>query len=228
LRILKEGGNCKFIEEVEHRTFSGEQAVARGQTVLYITERCVFRLTAGGLEVIEIAPGIDLERDVLAQMRFAPLVSPNLKLMDARIFRPATMGLREDILFLPLDQRMQFDARRGVFYINFEGYEVRHRADVEDIRDAVARHLEPLGKRVPTIVNYDNFSIAPELMDEYIAMVRDLTQRFYSRVTRYTASTFMRSYFGQALRTQITDPALYATSEEALSELLNAPGPDGS
>jgi propionate CoA-transferase len=223
LRILKEGGACKFVEEVEHRTFSGEQAMARGQTVLYITERCVFRLAQGGLEIIEIAPGIDIERDVMAQMRFRPAVSPALKLMDARIFRPGLMGLREDILFLPLDQRMDYDARRGVFFINFEGYEVKSAADIEAIRQAVASHLAPLGKKVPTVVNYDNFAIAPELLDQYIAMVRDLTNRFYSRVTRYTASTFMRSYFGQALRTQITDPALYATSEEALSQLLNAP-----
>ena len=73
---------------------------------------------------------------------------------------------------------------------------------------------------MPAIVNYDNFSIAPELMDDYIAMVRGLTERFYSHVTRYTTSTFMRSYFGRALRAQDAEPALYATPEEALSQLM--------
>jgi len=223
LNIVREGSACKFVEEVEHRTFSGAYAVERGQVALYITERCVFQLTATGLEVIEIAPGVDLERDIMGQMRFRPQVSPTLKLMDARIFRHAPMGLRDDILFLPLPQRVRYDGERDVFFINFEGLEVKTAADIENIRLTVAQNLAPLKRRVPAIVNYDNFSIAPELMDDYIAMVRDLTDRFYSRVTRYTTSTFMRSYFGQALRAHDAEPALYATPEEAMSQLMAGP-----
>ncbi len=98
LKILKEGGMAKFVPEVEHRTFSGEYAFKRGQPVLYITERCVFRLTADGLELIEIAPSIDLERDILGQMAFRPAISPQLKTMDARIFRDEPMNIRDDIL----------------------------------------------------------------------------------------------------------------------------------
>jgi propionate CoA-transferase len=98
--------------------------------------------------------------------------------------------------------------------------EIRTAAEIDEIHISVAQHLAPLQRKVPAIVNYDNFSIAPELMDDYIAMVRDLTQRFYSRVTRYTTSTFMRSYFGRALRAHDADPALYATPEEALSQLM--------
>jgi propionate CoA-transferase len=60
---------------------------------MYITERAVFKLTRAGLELIEIAPGVDLEKDVLQQMEFKPLISADLKLMDARIFRPEAMGL---------------------------------------------------------------------------------------------------------------------------------------
>ncbi|MBK8399716.1 MAG: acyl CoA:acetate/3-ketoacid CoA transferase [Propionivibrio sp.] len=98
LKILKEGGMAKFVPEVEHRTFSGEYAFKRGQPVLYITERCVFRLIADGLELIEIAPGVDLERDILAQMGFRPAISRQLKTMDARIFRNEPMDIRDDIL----------------------------------------------------------------------------------------------------------------------------------
>ncbi len=76
----------KFVDQVEHRTYAGEYAYARGQVALYVTERCVFRLIAGGLELIEIAPGVDLESDILAHMDFRPKVSGDLKLMDARIF----------------------------------------------------------------------------------------------------------------------------------------------
>lgn len=98
LSIAREGKSRKFVQEVEHRTFSGEQATKRGQTVLYITERCVFRLVEDGLELIEIAPGMDLERDILSQMDFRPRVAADLKLMDERIFRDAPMQLRQELL----------------------------------------------------------------------------------------------------------------------------------
>lgn len=93
LQILKEGTTRKFVSEVEHRTFSGAVAFRQGQRVLYITERCVFRLTETGLELIEIAPGIDLDRDVLAHMDFTPAIAPDLCLMPECIFREGPMGL---------------------------------------------------------------------------------------------------------------------------------------
>lgn len=93
LRILKEGTTRKFIQEVEHRTFSGEVAFRQGQRVLYITERCVFRLTGKGLELIEIAPGIDLDRDIFAHMDFTPAIAPDLRIMHECIFRQEPMGL---------------------------------------------------------------------------------------------------------------------------------------
>jgi len=93
LKILKEGATKKFVLEVEHRTFSGEVAFRSGQKVLYVTERCVFRLVEGGLELIEIAPGVDLELDILAQMDFVPAIADPLPLMNTAIFRPEPMGL---------------------------------------------------------------------------------------------------------------------------------------
>lgn len=93
LTILQEGRNKKFVQQVDQVTFSAKYAVEIGQPVLFITERAVLRLTKQGLELIEIAPGVELERDVLAQMDCMPVVSPDLKLMDERIFRDAPMGL---------------------------------------------------------------------------------------------------------------------------------------
>jgi propionate CoA-transferase len=72
--------------------------VAREQPVLYVTERCVFRLTPDGLELVEIAPGIDMERDIMANMAFRPHVSPELKQMDSRLFQEETMELHRDLL----------------------------------------------------------------------------------------------------------------------------------
>lgn len=93
LHIEREGQVRKFVSTVEQVSFSGRQARLRNQQVMFITERCVLRLESAGLIVTEIAPGVDLERDVLAQVAFPLRVSPDLRLMDARIFRPEPMGL---------------------------------------------------------------------------------------------------------------------------------------
>ena len=83
LRIVNDGKVTKFVQEVEHRTFSGDYAAKRGQPVLYVTERCVFELTHDGLELTEVAPGIDIERDILARMAFRPIIRRDPSVMDA-------------------------------------------------------------------------------------------------------------------------------------------------
>jgi propionate CoA-transferase len=97
LVIERDAGTPKFVEQVDHVTFSGATAVQAGQPVLYVTERCVFRLTPAGLELIEIAPGVDLERDILARMAFRPIINGQVTLMDSRIFRPARMALMDGV-----------------------------------------------------------------------------------------------------------------------------------
>jgi propionate CoA-transferase len=94
--IVHEGGARKFVREVEHRTFSGAEARGAGQRVLYVTERCVFRWCdpegASALELIEIAPGIDLQRDVLAHMDFRPRISADLQADGRALFAIETDG----------------------------------------------------------------------------------------------------------------------------------------
>ena len=94
LEIEQEGRYPKLVVEVEYVTFNAARAVRQGQQVFYITERAVFRLTPAGIELIEIAPGIDLERDVIGQMGFVPLVSPELRTMDAAMFGAEALGIR--------------------------------------------------------------------------------------------------------------------------------------
>ncbi len=217
LGIIKEGTTRKFVNEVEHRTFSGEYAAKSGREILYVTERCVFRLMQGAqslLELIEIAPGIDLQRDILAQMDFAPRISANLKTMDARIFVDATMDLRKDLLALPLDKRFMLDDSRNRFYINFEGLYINKPEQIEKIKELVIRRLSGRDKKVLAIVNYDNFSILPELMDKYADMVKDVVP-YYANVTRYTTSAFMRSKLGKALEKRHVAPHIYESEKEA-------------
>lgn len=95
LTILQEGSAKKFLKKVGHVTFSGEYAQEVGQPVLYITERAVFELRKDGLHLIEIAPGIDLEKDILAHMDFTPKMDTPPKLMDARLFMDKPMGLKK-------------------------------------------------------------------------------------------------------------------------------------
>ncbi|MBK8119901.1 MAG: malonate decarboxylase subunit alpha [Sulfuritalea sp.] len=222
LRIVADGKAIKFVEQVEHRTFSGPVAAASGKTVLYVTERCVFRLCAEGLELIEIARGVDLQRDILDRMEFAPILRHDPALMDPRIFAAEPMGLRPQMLEMPIEERLSYDAEQNLFFVNFEGLSVRAPEDIDRILHAVESRLAPIGRKVAAIVNYDRFSIAPELIDDYTAMVKDLMDRHYSEVTRYTASTFLRARLGESFGKRIADPNIFETRGEAQQRLQAA------
>jgi len=95
INIKQDGNEIKYVKEVQQVTFSGEYSGKFGQEVLYISERSVFKLTPEGLMLIEIAKGVDLQKDILDKMEFKPLISPDLKIMDERIFRDELMGLKQ-------------------------------------------------------------------------------------------------------------------------------------
>ncbi len=105
LRIVTEGRNRKFVQAVEQICYNGAFARSEGRDAVFVTERAVFRVGRSGLELSEIAPGVDMERDVFAHMAFRPSVAPDLKLMDARLFSPAPMDLKRDVLSKPLGTR---------------------------------------------------------------------------------------------------------------------------
>jgi len=218
LRVVQEGKVVKFVDEVEHRSFSGRYAMHRGQPVLYVTERCVFKLTPDGLELVEVAPGIDIERDILARMEFRPIVR-NPAMMDQRIFANGPMGLRDQLLRMPIEQRFTYHPGENRFFVNLEGHRVRSHEDVGEIRRIVETKLAPLGRKVYAVVNYDSFEIFPDIIDEYTAMVHDLVDRFYSGVTRYTTSSFLRAKLGNALKKRALAPHIYESAEEATAHL---------
>jgi propionate CoA-transferase len=151
-------------------------------------------------------------------MDFKPLIPRDPLLMDARIFRDGVMDLREDMVAIPLPQRFAYEAQQDLFFVNFERFVVRSSADIKAIERAAEEKLVPLGRRVYAIVNYDNFSIPPDLLDEYSAMVRSLTDRFYSGVSRYTTSGFLRIKLGEALENRGVAPHIFESADEAKSD----------
>ena len=187
LAILREGNVAKFTAEVEHRTFSGDFARRRGQPVLYVTERCVFRLAPGGLELVEVAPGIDIERDILAHMQFTPIVK-DPRPMDRGIFAHQPMGLRERMLAMPIEQRFAYDPKLRMLFVDFRQLTIATDRDVERIKAEVERRIGSLGHKVYAIVNYRGCRIEPAVAASYGRMVEALETRCYLGVTRYGVS----------------------------------------
>ncbi|MGA8194137.1 MAG: CoA-transferase, partial [Acetobacteraceae bacterium] len=214
LRIVQEGRSRKFIERVEQITFSGSFAGESGQAVLYVTERCVLRRTGKGVELTEVAPGIDIERDILAHMDFRPIVR-NPEPMDARLFRRDPMGMAQILLGLSLAERISFDAVRDTLFINYEGFQVRTTDDVDLVRREVENRCRAVGHRIAVIVNYDGFTLDPTVSDAFFSMITYLQQRYYTSASRYTTSAFMRLKLGASLAERELAPHVFETLPEA-------------
>lgn len=214
LEILAEGKHRKFVETVEQITFSGDYAARAGRTVLYVTERCVFSLTTAGLELTEVAPGIDIERHILPFMAFRPIIRNPLA-MDERIFRPEVMGLKDSLLSISLLDRIAYQPERNLLFLNFQGLKIRTPHDAEDIRQAVERRCREIGRRVDVIVNYDGFEIDEPAEAAYGAVIAAMVEKYYGRVTRYTTSAFLRNKLGHAIAERGLAPHIFETREEA-------------
>lgn len=212
LRIVKEGAQAKFVADVDQITFSGKRAARLGQPVLYVTERCVFELTAMGLKLVEIAPGIDLERDILNQMSTKPIVD-EVTLMDERIFQDGEMDIRTDLLHLYLPMRVALDAEQDRLFLNFEKMRIRGTEDVDLVRKAVENVCQPHPRKVDVIVNYDDCRIDDALVNTWAAMVTELEERYYRKISRYAGSAFMRMKLSEAFPEHRTH--IFETAEKA-------------
>jgi propionate CoA-transferase len=213
LAIRTEGKVRKCVDRIGQITFAGDRAAALGQPVLYVTERCVFLLTPDGLELTEVAPGIDIERDILAHMAFTPVIR-NPVSMDPRIFRDEPMGLQVDLLYLDIDDRIAMDPEGRHLFINFEKLRLRRESDIARIRARIEQVCQAQPDKVDVIVNYDDTRIDPEIEDAFAEMVRTLEDRYYRTVTRYSSSAFMRMKLGDVLRRGAA-PHIFENAEEA-------------
>jgi propionate CoA-transferase len=193
----------KFVSEVFEKTFSGDEAVRRGQTVFYVTERAVFRRSATHdvLEIIEIAPGIDLQRDILDQLDFQPVVSKNVKMMDRRIFGTGKMFIRAD-LFGSLDDRVTYHEDDHIVFLELFGITIDSDDDIRWLTDSLGYILDPLVLAkgpVDMVVNYDGFDIRKDLEDKLSAALAVLSAKYYNSVMRFAGKAFKRAKLGKQL-----------------------------
>jgi propionate CoA-transferase len=218
IAILTEGRHRKFVDKVGQITFSGALAAERDKEVLYVTERCVFALRPDGLELIEVAPGIDLDKDILALMPFQPRIDTP-KIMEAALFGPEPLGLRDRMLDIHIEDRLSYDPDTNTVFMNFAGMRVRNAGDIQRIKDAVEGLLEPLGKRVYSIVNYDSFAADDDALDGYMDLVRYVEKKYYLGVSRYTTSGFMRLKLGRELEKRKVSSQVFESGREAQDHL---------
>ena len=217
LRIL-EPGTSKLVERVGQVTFSGEYARRRGQSVYYITERCIFKLIDGGLEIVEIAPGVVLGRDILSQMAFRPVIPDNIRSMDARIFVEGKMGLKESSP-MNLDERLTHDAQNNVVYANFEGMSIGTEEDADKLADYLDRYFSRLGRKVHVVVNYDNFYLGPPARDTFFAMVKYNEDNYFLSSTRYSTDAFFRHQLKEDFADADLEQRIYHNFDEARKSL---------
>ncbi|MDK1019532.1 MAG: CoA-transferase [Actinomycetota bacterium] len=215
LEIVKEGRFGKFTEQVGQITFSADVAKAKGQNIMYITERCVFVLGPRGLTLTEVAPGVDIDRDILSRLPFAPVVETP-RVMDRSLFMRKRMGLRRLMLELNIHDRLTYDHARNTVFMDYSGLHVRTPEDVIEIREAVDALLGPIGHRVKAVVNYDRFHLDEDVVDAYADAVQYVQNTYYidGEVIRHTTNAFTRLKLDRELaKRRLRSPASPYTDE---------------
>ncbi len=216
LKILEEGRFRKFVPEVSQITFSGSYANQRRQQVVYVTERAVFRLEPEGLTLVEIAPGVDLRKDVLEVMDFQPRMAQKIAIMDPRIFASKPLGLK-DLGEVLVGDRLSYDADQNTMFVNFEGLSLHRAEDVAKLAKDLDERFSTLERKFKVVVNYNNFTVAPAAEKEFFAMVARNSSRYFISSVRYSTDAFFRRHSGHNF--QLARAKLYSSFSEALEQL---------
>lgn len=219
LRIIREGKTKKFIKQVQQITFCGQIGSQGDQEIYYITERAVFRLNEGQVELIEVAPGIDIEKDILAQMEFVPVIK-QVRPMDFRIFDARAMCIRGEFLARDLERRITFCPEKNLLTLDFSGLAIETLEDCEIIRDVATVKCNAVGHKVKAVVNYDSFSIPEDLIDTYLDITKPVIETYYAEVTRFTNCVEMRDKLAERFAQHALAPSIFNNEAEAERALL--------
>jgi propionate CoA-transferase len=166
------------------------------------------------LELIEVAPGIDIEKHILPHMDFKPIINKPMP-MDRRIFVDDPMDLLTELLNLKLSERVSYDSDRNILFVNLEGWSVRKKSDIDDLRKTLVAACVAAGRRVNSVVNHDGCRIAEDLYDDYAEMIQYMMDDHYLTTTRYTTSAFMRLKMQEALSKRGLAPHIFERQEDA-------------
>jgi propionate CoA-transferase len=219
LKINQEGKTKKFVKAVEQITFSGKIGSRSEQEILYITERCVLSLKDEQLHLIEVAPGMEIEKDILPNMAFKPVIN-NVAEMDPRIFQPRPMGIRPELLRLDIEERIKYYPETNTLRLNFKGLEIESSDDIEIIRKVAEEKCIAARKRVKAIVDYESFSIGEDILDAYMDMGKYIIETYYEDVTRHTTREDLRLKLADEFVRRGLAPRMYETEEEAKARIL--------
>ncbi len=173
----------------------------------------------GCLELTEIAPGIDIEKDILDKMGFRPVVN-KVTLMDPRIFRKEPMGIREQFLLKELRSRLTYDQESNILTTDFSGLEVESEEDVENIGSIVREVCDEIGGKVNALINYNGFRIDDTIIDAYLFMGQSVINTYYNQVARYNTNQNTRARFDSAYRHRNLAANMFASQSDALHFLL--------
>jgi propionate CoA-transferase len=219
VKILSEGKVRKFVNACDQITFCSRFAGPQGQEVFYITERCVFKLIEGRLELTEVAPGIDIERNILPHMDFRPVIR-TVAPMDPRLFVEAGMGIRGEFLLKELRTRVRYDAARNLLRLNFNGLEIDSIEDIENIRRVVEQVCTSARMKVNAVVDYNAFKVNDQLMGAYLQMGAEIIAAHYRKVARYTTNRDDSARFASGFQGRGLSTNLFASEEEAVQFVL--------
>jgi propionate CoA-transferase len=217
LHIRKEGAVRKFVSEVDQVTFSGSRALEQGQEVLYVTERCVFALSPAGLTLTEVAPGINVDSQIVSLLPFDVIVD-DPKTMFAPLLGPGLVGLREQMLDTRIEDRLYYDIDSNTVFMDFSGMHLRTTEDISQVVAAVDSLLGPLDRRVHSIVNYDRFLADDAVEAEYVDAVKYVADKYYLSVSRHATSGFTRLKLAKQFAKRDIDTGLHKSANAAASE----------
>ena len=178
----------------------------------------VVELIGGKLTLIEVAPGIDIEKDILVHIGFTPVVG-RMTEMDPRLFQKASMGIRGEFLLKKLRTLVQYISETDTLQLNFNGLELETQEDVDNIGKILAETCLQVGRKVNALVNYNGFRVDDNLFDVNMEMGQAIIWQHYCRIARHNTNDDTRAKFEAEFRRRDLEANMFSSRDEAVNFL---------